>query len=115
MRHHRAEVLKIALYLRCSLLVFSYPVFLCLRLSLLLLLSCWLEVCVPLVGSLAFAPSMEGNEVCNGLRLGVETMVGRMVMWMKVVGGSKRSSAVWLKIAELDSTDSSNGPMAAWQ
>jgi hypothetical protein len=27
-----------------------------------------------------------GNEVCNGLRLGVETMVGRMVMWMKVIG-----------------------------
>ncbi|KAJ5459095.1 hypothetical protein N7530_011039 [Penicillium desertorum] len=43
-------------------------------------------LCVPLMGSLAFVPSMEGNEVCNALRLGVETMVGRMVMWMKVIG-----------------------------
>jgi hypothetical protein len=88
MRHHRAEVLKIALYLRCSLpsgfplSCFSLSSFISSFTSQLLVGG----LCVPLMGSLAFAPSMEGNEVCNGLRLGVETMVGRMVMWMKVIG-----------------------------
>lgn len=88
-RHRRVEVLRVSPYLRWPLpsdsLLSSFFFF---RLSLLLLSSRLLVggLCVPLVGSLAFLPLMEGSEVCGGLRYGMETMLGRMVMWVKVIG-----------------------------
>ena len=41
---------------------------------------------VPLVGSLAFLPLTEASEVCGVLRHSMETMLGQMVTWVRVIG-----------------------------